>query len=825
MAKSKGPSKKQKQRGVDFKKIKRKVGRKLPPPKNATNTEIKSKAIILPEQSVASEKAGLAVSRKGLTLKELLQQTSHHNPKVRKDALAGIRDIFLKHPAELRLHKLAVIEKLRERINDDDKLVREMLHQLLKSVIFPGCKEDNQGPLISLMMAYIFNAMTHLAIDVRLMAFKFLDLVVQQYPSSFYLYAEKIFQNYEDILRKNQLYLQENGKLKNALAGLVRCLSFLPSEKEDLGSHFEKDVAVEKRVLHAFEPEAPKDPGEFSVINNKLKDLMPVLVCCLQDLVPSVHNTLQVDPQAFECMLLILQGIDLVVRFFVYQSTNRKQEVEPYGTQDTTTWAHVSMPRLLKKLFDLFPLYSVHRFSGKDNNKYFVLNVLITEIFLHSSDWLCPPVSLLEKFLEFIASTFSEQICNRSESAKLFHEKHLLPLIPFIPKLIFQLEGHWKSQILQAFTKVFKSCSLESSLKWACLSAVEQMLFSRQGLQQHLDAGDPELLDYQISWIRELPLLLNLLGDKNLLHSRDVLKLLLRLGQCAASNIFFAQEYDNMQYSVAEFYCARLDESNVSYGPFVRLDRDAQELSVCCLYYFSMVDSHLLKSLAWCCLYDGLEPFIIFRIMEVLHSSYKVGRIQIADHISFFVTLLSCFKGFPGKFCRVLENDEISNQSTLRSITSVVCSSLLQMGDDYLVFPILEKVVLDQILLKPDLDNLCSLLRVLVALDCRPSRLSQQSIFNLSNVLPEYLINAVSSFPEDEDESPVTVLRSGSCYYLLPCFFLFHRSDRLLNLVLNVMGTTLIEISSISAIVTVILRMHKDVKIQKFLHHARQRLT
>ncbi|KAJ0941398.1 putative testis-expressed protein 10/pre-rRNA-processing protein Ipi1 [Helianthus annuus] len=54
-------------------KIRRKVGRKLLLPKNTTNTEVKSKAIILPEQSLASEKAGLAVSKKGLTLKELLQ--------------------------------------------------------------------------------------------------------------------------------------------------------------------------------------------------------------------------------------------------------------------------------------------------------------------------------------------------------------------------------------------------------------------------------------------------------------------------------------------------------------------------------------------------------------------------------------------------------------------------------------------------------------------------------------------------------------------------------------------------------------------------------
>lgn len=39
------------------------------------------------------------------------------------------------------MHKLAVIEKLRERISDDDKLVRETLYQLLKAVIFPSCRE------------------------------------------------------------------------------------------------------------------------------------------------------------------------------------------------------------------------------------------------------------------------------------------------------------------------------------------------------------------------------------------------------------------------------------------------------------------------------------------------------------------------------------------------------------------------------------------------------------------------------------------------------------------------------------------------------------
>lgn len=42
---------------------------------------------------------------------------------------------------------------------------------------------------------------------------------------------------------------------------------------------------------------------------------------------------------------------------------------------------------------------------------------------------------------------------------------------------------------------------------------------------------------------------------------QSVLNLLLRLGQSAVSNTSFAQEYDNMQYSLAEFYCTCMDES------------------------------------------------------------------------------------------------------------------------------------------------------------------------------------------------------------------------------------------------------------------------
>lgn len=56
----------------------------------------------------------------------------------------------------------------------------------------PFFVQEITAPIISLLMAYIFNAMSHLAVDVRLMAFKFFELVVLNYPSSFMLYAEKV---------------------------------------------------------------------------------------------------------------------------------------------------------------------------------------------------------------------------------------------------------------------------------------------------------------------------------------------------------------------------------------------------------------------------------------------------------------------------------------------------------------------------------------------------------------------------------------------------------------------------------------------------------
>ncbi|XP_057778332.1 uncharacterized protein LOC130997076 isoform X2 [Salvia miltiorrhiza] len=688
MVKPKSQSKKSKRGGVDFKKFKRKIGRKLPPPKNATNTEIKSKAIVLPEQSIASERAGLATSKRGLTLKELLQQTSHHNAKSRKDALHGIKDIFLNNPDELKLHKLAVVEKLRERIGDDDESVRETLYQLFKSVIFPGGTKDSQGPFVSLMMLYVFNAMAHLALDVRLMAFKFIDLVVQFHPSSFPFYAEKVLHNYENFLRKNQ-FLEDKGKLKTILSGLIRCLSLLPCEDRDL-SAAKNDIPAPE-ILHAFEPEIAREPIGLLDFTRQLKDLLPILVGCFHDFMPLMHSASQLDLQSCDCMQFLLQSIEIIVKVLVggIRGSESDPKILPFcGKPSLTAYNKLLPPMILKKLWDVYPLNLVN-LTRKDYRRISMLNTTITKIFLQLKNWENAPSVLFDKVLEFIESS----LATKMQLGKVVHEKDLLPLIPYIPKLVMQISGSWRSRILQAFTEVFKNSSPESSMKLACIVAIEEMLAPERS-SLYLDESDPTLLYYQINWIQDLPSLLISLDDKSPTCSKAVLRLLLDVGQFASVDSPFSQEFDTLQFRFGDFFC-KLVENDICFGPFVRLAGDIKELAICCLYYFSFMDSLLLQSLVSCCLCDDVEPVFIFRIFEVLQSSFRAGHILVADYASFHVTLLSRFRVYPDPAAKC---DGKSNWKTFKNVTRIVCSSLSQIGDDNLVLQMLEKIIVDQII-------------------------------------------------------------------------------------------------------------------------------
>lgn len=135
----------------------------------------------------------------------------------------------------------------------------------------------------------------------------------------------------------------------------------------------------------------------------------------------------------------------------------------------------------------------------------------------------------------------------------------------------------------------------------------------------------------------------------------------------------------------------------------------------------------------------------------------------------------------------------ILNRKALKSLTRIVQSCLSEMGDNSLVFQMLEKVILEQMaswlnnlishvfymdvflifiiwdtfpvfsiwnlqlivffflimvlfMLQsqiPPLDNVCAMLRMLITLDSKATIISQQAFISLGNILPWYLIDIV----------------------------------------------------------------------------------
>ncbi|XP_020877978.1 uncharacterized protein LOC9309321 [Arabidopsis lyrata subsp. lyrata] len=828
MVRSKAPAKKQQKKGIDFKKIKRKLGRKLPPPNNATNTEIKSKAIILPEQSVAAEKSGLATSKKGLTLKELLQQTRHHNAKVRKDALYGIKDLFKNHPEELQSHKYAIIQKLRERICDDDKLVRDAFYQLFKIDIFPACKEDNQGPMVSLLMPYIFSAMASSVIDVRLMAFKFFHLVVENYPPTFSLDAEKILENYKDIIQKNHFYVQDKSKLKVALSGLAHCLSLLPCDESDTES--QKKGPLQNETLLAYEQDAAKDCVSFAHVCGRLKEIVGVLINCFQDFIPLIHAPRGFDADSFDCIHHLFRSIGIAIKFSIRRHMQRQTAWQPASEEVTLMILDQDIASiLLKKLLGSFPLNPENNLYGKGDERYFILNSVLTEIFLEVSEWSHLPTDLSNRFLEFIENTLLGKITRSIRLSKDIHEKTLLALFPFVPKLILRVDRDWRDNLLQAFTIAFSDCKPESELKLACISTVRDMIIPNGDIL-FPNASDQTVNNYQVAWVNKLPSLLNQLGDKHPVSTQVVLQLLLDLRRVGCLNTSPTCEDD-----IRNFFSLCQGEGDVPGGPFASLPREAQELALCFLYYFTTdkFSSPMMKAIVSCCLYPQLEPAVLYRIVEIRHTAYRAGYIQITDHFSFLITLIARFKVVPEKLQSPIEcNERETYCGTFKEVTKLVCSCLSEMGDSSLVLQIVEKVLLEQIILKPALDNGCAILRMICVLDSTPTRLSERSVTTLSEFLPGYMIDIVNCIPEDKENSYLYI--QTCLYYLVPCYFLFNRSSKLTEQVLIRMRSMISEntnalelvqdresgrnsLNLIQCIISVILLMHNDVKVRKII--------
>jgi Rix1 complex component involved in 60S ribosome maturation len=216
-------SKKNPNQNVDFKKVKKTLGKRQRP-SNATKTEFKTRAIIMPNQSMLSvervqrekEKqmiddncedgkddeddddednvaldVRLALTKRRLSTDDLLVQTKHYAPKVRRAALEGLFELLTTYGLRLFLPRLsALFDRLLPLLIDTNPTVRKPLLDFFERLFSLTSARGERGldmlrPFAPVCVAYVSATLTHGAWSVKREGLAFCRLLFGAMPALF----------------------------------------------------------------------------------------------------------------------------------------------------------------------------------------------------------------------------------------------------------------------------------------------------------------------------------------------------------------------------------------------------------------------------------------------------------------------------------------------------------------------------------------------------------------------------------------------------------------------------------------------------------------
>ncbi|DBA01185.1 TPA: hypothetical protein N0F65_002320 [Lagenidium giganteum] len=170
-----------KKKPADFKRPKRKVGRKAAPAANVTNVGITSRRINLLEQSVLQDK-GDVVTHRHLTLSDLVAQIGHYNAHVRQKALQGLRELAQLHASNVLANVSVVLERFLPTFVDEEAVVRDAAVQAWKVLVSVMVEGKSLAPFAKLITVYFCSGLTHLQIGVRQDTLRAIGVLLETAP-------------------------------------------------------------------------------------------------------------------------------------------------------------------------------------------------------------------------------------------------------------------------------------------------------------------------------------------------------------------------------------------------------------------------------------------------------------------------------------------------------------------------------------------------------------------------------------------------------------------------------------------------------------------
>lgn len=162
-------SKSVREKRKDFSKTKLKVGKSKQLPTNHTDTSFRSKAVVLPKQSVTRD-PGLKDSE---SLQHYLALLSHKSGEIRKDALQQLTSYLNTTPPTISTTVTPLLKVISPLVIDDTSSVRRLLLELFNSVLIRLPQQVLKSHR-NLLLLYISSAMTHISPSIRADSTRFL---------------------------------------------------------------------------------------------------------------------------------------------------------------------------------------------------------------------------------------------------------------------------------------------------------------------------------------------------------------------------------------------------------------------------------------------------------------------------------------------------------------------------------------------------------------------------------------------------------------------------------------------------------------------------
>ncbi|OQR89788.1 hypothetical protein THRCLA_09583 [Thraustotheca clavata] len=649
--------KQQKKKPGDFKRPKRKVGRKVTP-SNVTNASITSRRINLTEQSVLTDKTGVAVTHRNQTLADILTKMAHYNAHVRRDALFSLKELAGLHPITIATNLSAVLERVLVAMMDDEEVVREACVAAWKSCLtnlIAAKAEAVMEPFASLISVYFCSGLTHIKTGVRQDVLLHIDAMLE-IPAFSSLFARclqpeqcgQLLENIKDLVspktttvqvKNSYSLLAERNKSKQAqmqtqvlkgryfaVATVHKFLSALTSNSSALNSagksiQTERNFVLPKTLLIYPTPQlvgwAPSQGTQSTTTTTTWGERSISLLKALLALWMEAQNEqANLSQESLKHMVLIVECATMIVH-------------EASSFIDTNT-----MNGYEKAFFEDFPHTSPDplRIDLSTLHYWNTLNLAIAQFgckLLRKSVSVKTDLQVL--IASYLATEFSE-LKQGKESRTVAHSASTMKTRLDILYLLLERQSH--EDLLRAFTELYMASTPQSTMFRTCTAFAIQFLEATLHAKPNVKMLPPPW-ELTLAWMKQMGCFLQLPHAES--NHDETLSKLFRV--CIAILKRLPEEHidspdlNHWLSNVVSFF-TETSETNWLGA----MTPATQIQAVSCIYHIPKYPVNFLKTLALCCKSSQIAIDAKSFVVDIIAK--HEARFDRASILSFYLSTL-----------------------------------------------------------------------------------------------------------------------------------------------------------------------------------------